>query len=430
MTQTSVQPDVITRPALPPDLDLTLLERRPPRLSDATLRAAMELPVPVAVAPQGRPRVSIVVVTYNNLPFTKLCLTSLFGNTTWPPFELIVVDNASTDGTREYLWQLRGGTVIYHPVNKGFAPANNRGLAAAKGDVLVLLNNDTVVPPNWLPRLVAHLDDPSVGLVGPVTNRIGNEAEVETTYRTYGEMVEFAADHCRAHDGVSFEIPMPAMFCLALRRDAYERIGPLDERFEVGMLEDDDYARRARAAGYRLLCAEDAFVHHFGQASFGKLVPDGSYMRLLEANRKRFAEKWGEPWRPYGRRASRTYLSLVPRLRELVEACVPAGARTLVVSRGDRQLLDVPGRTCQHFPQDASGAYAGCYPACDKDAIGQLEALRQCGATFIVFPQTSRWWLDYYTGFARHLNEHYRAAAREDHVGVIYDLRTGEEPRG
>src|SRR5207244_2758369 len=162
----------------------------------------------------------------------------------------------------------------------------------ARGEVLVLLNNDTIVPPGWLAGLRRHLADPRVGVVGSVTNRIGNEAEIPVSYRTYGELLEFACARAAARARHAFEIPMPAMFCLALRRDVLERVGPLDERFGVGLLEDDDYARRVRGAGYRLLCADDVLVHHFGQASFGRLVPTGEYAALLRENQLRFAEKW------------------------------------------------------------------------------------------------------------------------------------------
>src|SRR5207253_6238425 len=108
-----------------------------------------------------------------------------------------------------------------------------------------------------------------VGLVGPVTNRIGNEAEVPVEYTTYDAFLEEAAARAETYAGASSPLPMPAMFCLAFRRDVYERIGPLDERFGLGTLEDDDYARRAAACGFELLCAEDVLVHHFGEASFG-----------------------------------------------------------------------------------------------------------------------------------------------------------------
>jgi GT2 family glycosyltransferase len=91
---------------------------------------------------------------------------------------------------------------------------------------------------------------------------------------------------------------MLAMFCLAMRRDVFEAVGGLDERFEVGFFEDDDYARRVRAAGKRLVCAEDVFIHHFGGTSFGRL--DGAQRRtVFERNRQRFESKWAEAWVPH-----------------------------------------------------------------------------------------------------------------------------------
>jgi GT2 family glycosyltransferase len=88
------------------------------------------------------------------------------------------------------------------------------------------------------------------------------------------------------------------MFCCAMRRDLWHHIGPLDERFEVGMFEDTDYALRVSRAGYRILCAEGAFVHHFGQASIGKLLHNGTYHRLFKANRRRLELKWKQAWKP------------------------------------------------------------------------------------------------------------------------------------
>jgi GT2 family glycosyltransferase len=64
------------------------------------------------------------------------------------------------------------------------------------------------------------------------------------------------------------------------------------------MFEDDDFSRRVRQAGGRVVCAEDVFVHHWGRASFGALE-DAAYRRLFEENRRKFEEKWGEPWRPH-----------------------------------------------------------------------------------------------------------------------------------
>jgi len=245
-------------------------------------------------------RASIVVVTYNNLPLTKLCIESILRNTDASTYEVIVVDNASTDGTRAYLRYMAAShpevRIILNAENHGFPRANNQGLALASGDDIVLLNNDTIVPSGWLTRLLAHLTDSTVGLVGPVTNFVGNEAKVDVAYRNWAEMEHFAQDRAKRFDRQIADIHMLAMFCLAMRRDTFEHLGPLDEQFGVGMFEDDDYARRARAAGYRVVCAADAFVHHVGQAAFKVLIQQGEYDALFERNKRAYETKWGVTW--------------------------------------------------------------------------------------------------------------------------------------
>ena len=141
-----------------------------------------------------------------------------------------------------------------------------------------------------------HLADPEVGLVGPVTNFVGNEARVEVDYRNVAEMEAFAREHTWARDGEAADIHMLAMYCVALRRSTYEQVGLLDEQFGIGMFEDDDYAIRIRQAGLRVVCALDAFVHHFGQAAFGQLIKTGEYNPLFEENRRRYEAKWQVAW--------------------------------------------------------------------------------------------------------------------------------------
>jgi GT2 family glycosyltransferase/glycosyltransferase involved in cell wall biosynthesis len=249
------------------------------------------------------PRASIVIVTYNNLALNKLCLESVLRNTEYPNYEVIVVDNNSADGTPDYLREMaaRHGhlSVVLNPTNDGFARANNLGLERATGEYLVLLNNDTIVPPGWLSRLLRHLQDPEVGLVGPMTNSVGNEAKVEVTYRTWAEMERFTRRKTWAHDGQVADIQMLAMFCVALRRETFEEVGSLDEQFGVGMFEDDDYSMRVRAKGYRVVCAADVFVHHFGQAAFAKLIESGQYDGIFERNRKLYEAKWQVKWVPH-----------------------------------------------------------------------------------------------------------------------------------
>jgi GT2 family glycosyltransferase len=406
------------------DLVLAPESRRPLRLSRRTLEAVLDRPVPFPNTRVDEPRASIVVVTRGNLALTRLCLESVLASTD-DGYELIVVDNGSEDGTRSYLLTLARRTgrilVLLNDTNMGFPAACNQGLEAARGDVLVLLNNDTIVAPGWLDRLAARLDDPEVGLVGPVTNRIGNEAEIPTWYETYDELRAFASERCSTHAEQSFDIRMPAMFCLAFRRDTWQRLGVLDERFGLGTLEDDDYALRSAAAGYRNLCAEDVFVHHFGEASFGDLFASGAYSELIDENRRRFEEKWGMPWQPYGRRHSDSYGVMSENLRRAVTATLPRDATVIVVSKGDDALLELDGRRGLHFPQTEDGCYAGFYPADSSDAIAQLETLRERGGSHFVLPRTGFWWLAHYDGLREHL-EARCVEVHHDEACVVYAL--------
>ncbi|HET9591760.1 MAG TPA: glycosyltransferase [Solirubrobacterales bacterium] len=402
----------------------TVLPRETVEAAYATASARYDGPVRTA-----KESASVVVVTHDNLVFTRLCLQSVLANTEDDGFELIVVDNGSDDGTAAYLARLAEldarVRVLLNGTNMGFAPACNQGLALASGDHLVLLNNDTMVAPGWLAGLRRHLADNRVGLVGPVTNRIGNEAEIDVDYGTWGEYLDEAARRSEQHAGEWVEIATPAMFCLAMRRQTFLRLGPLDEGYEIGLLEDDDYAERARQAGYELRCADDVLVHHFGEASFGALVPSGEYTRILVRNQRRYAEKWGRSWQPYGRRPNPRYQREAEQVREAVKETVPSDSTVLVISRGDEQLLRLNGRRAEHFPQAADGAWAGHHPADSEEAITHLESLRERGAQFLVVPPTYLWWLRHYDGLREHLERNCEPVVVDDRAGAIYRLDGG-----
>jgi GT2 family glycosyltransferase len=189
--------------------------------------------------------------------------------------------------------------VILNGSNLGFAAANNIGVQAA-GDCeyVVLLNNDTVVSRGWLNKMVRTLGGDGVGLVGPVTNNIGNEARINVDYDRIEDMDAFADRYAAEHAEESFEIGVLAMFCVAMRKEIFDRVGSLDERFGIGMFEDDDYSVRVRELGYRVVCAEDIFIHHWGGASFKKLDQE-KYQKIFEENLRKFEAKWGRKWQPH-----------------------------------------------------------------------------------------------------------------------------------
>jgi GT2 family glycosyltransferase len=217
------------------------------------------------------------------------------------------VDNASPDGTKDYLAEVAKKDprvrCFFNSRNLGFAAANNVGIRHAGGDVVVLLNNDTVVPPGLIGRLVSHLQrDPSIGLLCPTTNFCGNEARIEPDYQEISGLPAFAARRARDFEGQIFDIPVAAMYCVAARASVLREVGPLDEAFGVGLFEDDDFSIRMREAGYRVACAQDAYVHHIGQGAFRLLSPT-EYAAIWSRNQAYFESKWGKSWKPHTTRA-------------------------------------------------------------------------------------------------------------------------------
>ena len=249
------------------------------------------------------PRASVLIVTWGNLSLTRLCLASLQRAQTSTPFEIVLVDNASTDGTAAHLRELEASgllplRVVENPANRGFAAASNQAARLARGEVLVFLNPDTVVTDGWLDRLVGHLDaDPSIGLLGPATNSCGHpDVEVPTRYRDLGAMFEFAARHTAAHAHELRDITMLPLFAAVMRHDLFTKVGGLDEDYGVGMFEDDDLSMAVRRRGGRVTVAPGAFVHHYGGASF-QALPQLRYLRIFWENRRHYEKKWGERWR-------------------------------------------------------------------------------------------------------------------------------------
>ena len=138
--------------------------------------------------------------------------------------------------------------MICNADNRGFSGANNQGLRAAHGKFLCLLNNDTVVTRGWLSTMIEHLRKmPRAGMVGPVSNMVGNEAKIPVGYTAIADMPRWAADYCRQHDGETQAMKMLGFFCVLLRRELYEQVGEMDEQFGVGFFEDTDYCYRVAA---------------------------------------------------------------------------------------------------------------------------------------------------------------------------------------
>jgi len=235
---------------------------------------------------------SIVILTYNGFEYTRRCIESIRAFT-HTPYELIVVDNGSTDGTVDYLKSQKDIKLIQNKTNRGFAVGNNQGIEASKGDFIVLLNNDTVVTDGWLIRLLQGFRlSPKVGMVGPKSNYVQNllQEEKNVPYENMEEMQAFAEKFSRKNKNVYWTTTKLVGFCLVMKREVVESIGLLDESFGLGNFEDDDYCVRARKAGYYLVVAGDVFIHHYGNRSFKENKI--SYEKMMRENLRKFREKW------------------------------------------------------------------------------------------------------------------------------------------
>ena len=250
------------------------------------------------------PKVSIILLTYNQLEYTKECFNSIIDKTAYPNYEIIIVDNKSSDDTPIYLKEISSKhkhvKIILNSENYGFAKGNNIGIQACDGEYIILLNNDTVVTRGWLSGLIKHFKkDEKLGILGPVTNSIGNEAKINVSYVDISGMEHFAYEYTTRHMGETYtQIDVLAMFCLIISRSALNKIGHLEELYGIGMFEDDDYSYKAKSLGYEIKCAEDVFIHHYGNVSFKKLE-DKTYMDIFNKNKKIFEERWGIMWKQH-----------------------------------------------------------------------------------------------------------------------------------
>ncbi len=185
--------------------------------------------------------------------------------------------------------------VITNTENRGYAAGNNQGIAVARGEYILLLNNDTIVTNGWLGRMTDVFKlYPKTGIVGPMSNNVTRPQVIDKVdYEDINGINDFAAKWAKTHEGRSFTTFKASGFCLLTRREVIDRIGGLDEQFGSGNFEDDDFCSRALLAGFEIRIAEDVFIHHTGGQTFKGLGAD--YSKSIARNWELYKEKWGIP---------------------------------------------------------------------------------------------------------------------------------------
>jgi GT2 family glycosyltransferase len=267
---------------------------------------------PLLGSPVTQVTASIVVVSYNSRPYLNRCLTSLL-HTVGLDCEVIVVDNASTDGSADLIAdQFPWVKLIRNSSNEGFAAANNRAVAEAKGRYIVALNPDTEVAPGWLEALLRPFEQgrvgehryPAVGMTTPRILMMDRPDRVNTCGNT---MHYTGITVCRGLDcptdtprlAERCEVSAVSGACFAIPRYLWIELGGFDPDFFT-YLEDTDLSMRARLAGYSCVYVPDSVVYHSYSGRF-----KAHKLYYLERNRLMLLFKLFE---------ERTLVALMPAL--------------------------------------------------------------------------------------------------------------------
>ena len=221
--------------------------------------------------------VSLVIAVYNQFYFTQQCVESI-ARCTSIPHEVIIVDNGSTDGTREFLRTLKA-KIITNATNLGCAKAWNQGVRASEGDVIGILNNDIVVTPGWLANLVAFMEQRGHGIVSPSAR----EGVLDYDLNSYAANFTRRCAHATRSEIYAA--------CMVFRREVFDRIGLFDEGFAYGGCEDVDFLWRAKQARVSVGMTGSVLIHHFGMITQDaiKSVETRAYP---ESNMAHFMSKW------------------------------------------------------------------------------------------------------------------------------------------
>lgn len=232
--------------------------------------------------------VSVIIPVFNNLNLTRACVDSLLRDLDRPSYELIIIDNGSTDGTKDYLNELMKRTdhtqdnliPIFNETNLGVAPAWNQGLKVATGEHIAILNNDIMVSKSWMRSLLWAMEYHKLDLISPFAQTGPLHYDLESRALKFTEKnlgkVWYEYDFC------TFLMPLKTFQC----------VGLFDENYKIGGYEDTDYAYRMNEAGLKYGVTGASYIHHFGSSTLESFKKQGDLH--VPHNLNYFINKWGK----------------------------------------------------------------------------------------------------------------------------------------
>ena len=265
------------------------------------------------------PEVSFIICAHNCLELTRAMIDSLFANTDLENREIIVVDDASTDDTSQYLRSIRGGPVIMtNQINSGFSKSNNRAAEHASGEYLVFLNNDLELSPNWLePMLELHRSEKRVGAVGNIQRNFetGLVDHAGIFFDLEGMPTHAWKNRKRLPPKAYRERNAITAACILTRRSVFSEMGGFDEAYRNGM-EDVDLCMRMKSNGYRLIVSHKSVIRHHISRSPGRHRHNDENSELFRKRWSGYASQFGSREWPaeYFHRYARFWWRMNPRL--------------------------------------------------------------------------------------------------------------------
>jgi GT2 family glycosyltransferase/predicted SAM-dependent methyltransferase len=229
---------------------------------------------------------SIIIPIFNQHDMTHECITSIQENTqdfdSNPPFKPPFIGFNDIN-------------LIRNDENKGFPVAVNQGIREAKGEIIIVLNNDIIVTPQWSEKLISYLGEYSIS--GPLTNYCaGMQMVTIDSYENKDELNNAAQEWSEDNNEETIDVNWVIGFCMVFKKSLFDEIGPFDETLWPCCGEEIDFCLRAKKAGHKIGIAQDVYIHHEGSVTFKDM--DNSkqlnYMEICERNDKHLMDKWGK----------------------------------------------------------------------------------------------------------------------------------------
>jgi GT2 family glycosyltransferase/glycosyltransferase involved in cell wall biosynthesis len=250
---------------------------------------------PIEFPTHEQVEISIVIPVFNQFRFTQACLASLQENEGSDRFEVIVVDDCSTDETAETIPRIPGVVYLRNETNSGFIASCNRGAEAARGKYLVFLNNDTLVTAGWLTALIdTFAEQPRAGIVGSkllYPNGRLQEAGGIIWRDASGWNFGKSDDPEKPEYNYLREVDYCSAAALMVPKALFQSLGGFESRYAPAYYEDTDLAFKVRQAGYKVLYQPLSEVIHYEGATGGTDLATGT-KKHQEINRSTFAATW------------------------------------------------------------------------------------------------------------------------------------------